>query len=270
MEIWIIRDGEKVGPIADYEVRRKIQTGELTREVPCWHEGLSSWRPLVEIPLFKDEFDWVQVGDLSAAPGAGDERSRGGPPPLPGPQVLGRRWWARLLDLQCYLAVWWLTLWACGCDLEAVLRSLLLLVLQLVPWFIVEAVMLHRWGTTPGKWLLGLRVTNVDGTPLTLPAALRRSFRILVGGIGFGWFPLALFCMGFSWFTVRRLGNPLWDHAGKHRVQSTPLAAWRITAVVMLFLLAIQLQSEVVGPAAIKVFVETFPAFKETVEQNLR
>ena len=87
MDIWIIRNGEKAGPIHDYEARRKIEAGELTRDIPAWHEGLDAWRPLGEIPLFKDEFNWVHLGDLESAPlldeeapeMLGDTR----PPPLP-------------------------------------------------------------------------------------------------------------------------------------------------------------------------------------------
>jgi uncharacterized RDD family membrane protein YckC len=274
MEIWIIRDGEKVGPIQDYEVRRKIETGELTRDVPAWHEGLATWRPLVEIPLFKDEFDWVHLGDLSADPLLDEERAAlrpprpGGPPPLPAAQVLGRRFWARWLDIHCYLAIWWLTMWASGRDIEGMLTNLLLLGLQLVPWFIAESILLHRFGTTPGKWLLGLRVTNVDGSPLTLAAATLRSFRILIVGIGFGWAPLALLYHAFNFFLIKRLGNPLWDHAGGHRVRAEPLVGWRIITVILLLFLAIQLQWAVVAPYMIKNAVETFPAFKETFEKN--
>jgi uncharacterized RDD family membrane protein YckC len=275
MDIWIIRDGEKVGPIQDYEIRRKIETGELTRDVMAWHEGLSTWRPLVEIPLFRDEFDWVHLGDLSTAPPLDEELADlrqprpAGPPPLPGAQVLGRRFWARWLDVHCYLAVWWLAMWAAGRDIEATLGNVLLLVAQLVPWVIAESIMIHRYGATPGKWLLGLRVANADGTPLSLAAATLRSFRILVIGIGFGWGPLALFCQAFSFVMVRRLGHPLWDHAGGHRVRAVgPLAAWRIISVILLLFVAIQLQMAVIAPYVIKNASETFPVLKETLEKN--
>lgn len=275
MEIWIIRDGEKIGPTHDYEIRRKIQNGELTREVPAWHEGLPSWRPLVEIPLFKDEFDWVHTGDLSTAPLLDEELAAlrpakpAGPPPLPAKLPLGRRFWARWLDVHCYLAVWWLVMWATGRNIEESLSNILLLVIQLMPWFIAEAILLHRWGTTPGKWLLGLQVANLDGTRLSLKAATLRSSRIMVGGIGFGWGLLSLFCQAFSYFTIRRLGNPLWDHAGGHRVLVVkPLAAWRVSAVALLMFVALQLQMAVTAPYLIKNAIETFPALKEIFEKN--
>jgi uncharacterized RDD family membrane protein YckC len=273
MEIWIIRDGEKVGPIHDYDIRRKIETGELTRDVPGWHEGLSSWRPLVEMPLFKDEFDYVHTGDLSGSQSSDDEfeplRKESKPPPLPVALPLGRRFWARWLDVHAYLAVWWLTMWASGRNIEVALGSIVLLVLQLVPWFIAESILIHRFGTTPGKWLMGLRVVNVDGSPLSLAAATLRSFRILVGGIGFGWGLLALFCQAFSYFSIRRLGNPLWDHAGGHRVVADkPIAAWRIITLTIVLFAAIQMQMAVIAPYVIKNAAESFPFLKETLEKN--
>ncbi len=274
MEIWIISDGEKAGPIHDYDIRRKIETGELTRDIMAWHEGLPAWRPLVEIPLFKDEFDWAHPGDAATPPlpggmGKSPRASQpDGPPPLPVAQVLGRRFWARWMDLHCYLAIWWLTMWASGSNIEDALGNIVLLVGQLVPWFIVESILLHRFGTTPGKWLLGLRVTNVDGTPLSLAAATLRYFLVMVFGFGFGWGLLALFFQAFSYFTIRALGNPLWDHAGGHRVQATPLVGWRIVTVILLLFLAAQLQMAVIAPYVIKNAAQTFPALKETLEKN--
>jgi len=88
----------------------------------------------------------------------------------------------------------------------------------------------------------------VDGSPLTLAAATLRSFRILVVGIGFGWAPLALLCHAFNFFLIKRLGNPLWDHAGGHRVRAEPLVGWRIITVIGVFFLAVQLQMAVISP----------------------
>jgi hypothetical protein len=56
MDIWIIRNGEKTGPIHDYEVRHKIEDGQLEPTTPAWHEGLPAWMPLGEIDLFRREF----------------------------------------------------------------------------------------------------------------------------------------------------------------------------------------------------------------------
>ena len=272
MDIWIIRNGEKVGPIHDYEARRKIESGELTRDTPAWHEGLDAWRPLGEIAIFKDEFNWVHLDDLDSGPTHEEEEAAllaaATPPPLPIGPVLWRRFWARWLDIHVYVAVWWLSMWVSGRQIEAVLNNIWIMVVQLVPWFIVESILIHRFGTTPGKWLLGLRVANTNGTPLSLAAATLRSFRVLVGGVGFGFSLLALFCQTLSYFTAKRLGNALWDHAGGHRVQSRPLVAWRIIVAVCVFLAALQLQMAVIAPYVLKNAAEAFPFLKEELEKT--
>ncbi|MCX6878756.1 MAG: RDD family protein [Verrucomicrobia bacterium] len=272
MDIWIIRNGEQVGPIHDYEARRRIEARELARDTPAWHEGLDAWRPLGEIPLFKDAFNWVYLDDLETGPSHEEEEQalRGSPrpPPLPTGPVLGRRFWARWLDIHVYIAMWWLVMWASGRNIEAVLNNPWIMVAQLMPWFILESILIHRYGTTPGKWLLGLRVTNTNGTPLSLSAATLRSILILVGGIGFGWSPLALFCQALSFFIAKRLGNPLWDHVGGHRVQASPLAAWRIITVICMFFAALQLQMAVIAPYVLRNAAETFPFLKEELQKN--
>ena len=272
MDIWIIRNGEKAGPIHDFEIRRKIESGELTRDTPAWHEGLDAWRPLREIAIFKDDFNWVHLGDLESGPTHEEEEAAilaaAGAPPLPTTPVLWRRFWARWLDIHVYVAIWWLCMWASGRDIEAVLTNLWIMVVQLVPWFIAESILIHRFGTTPGKWLLGLRVTNVNGSLLSLAAATLRSFRVLVGGIGFGWSLLAVFCQTLSYFTAKRLGSALWDHAGGHRVEARPLVVWRLIAAACIFFAALQLQMAVIAPYVFKNAAETFPFLKEELEKN--
>lgn len=267
MELWLIIDGEKTGPIQDYDLRGRIARGEVARDTPAWHMGLDAWRPLGEIAVFAGEFDRErgEPPELHTA----EERPRGGsPPPLPQPQVFGRRFWARWLDIHLYLAAWWLGMWLAGRPIGAALNSVFIMVVQLVPWFIIEAVLLHRFATTPGKWLLGLEVVNADGSRLSLAAATLRSFRILVGGIGFGWSFLALFCQGFSLFTARRLGRPLWDHAGNHVVRAGEFVPWRIAGVVVGMFLAIQVQMAVISPHVMKSAGEMFPALKEALDKN--
>ena len=105
MDIWIIRDGEKIGPIHDFEVRRQIANGTLPATTPAWHEGLPAWKPLVEIDLFTREFELPSTPEPS--PLASDDSSETNftPPPLPAQTHYGRRFWARWLDLTLYSGV---------------------------------------------------------------------------------------------------------------------------------------------------------------------
>jgi hypothetical protein len=194
MDLWIIQNGEKIGPIHDFDIRKKIEQGELPSSTPAWHEGLTAWKPLIEISLFEREFDRpIEVAvtsEVSADDGGGPGRV--GPPPLVASAFLVRRFWARWLDLYTFAGVWWFLLWAVGRDIGATLNNPWSMLFLYVPWFVLECFLLHRFGTTPGKWLLGLKVVNHDGSFLSLADATRRSARVLSIGLGFGWGPLNL------------------------------------------------------------------------------
>ena len=263
MDVWIIRDGEKIGPIHDFEIRRKIETGELPATTPAWHDGLDAWKPLIEIDLFTREFELAASPQPPEAP-----PGQILPPPLPKKTAYGRRFWARWFDIYLYSGVWWLGMWAAGQDIQATLLNPWVMFLQCVPWFALEALLIHKFGTTPGKWLLGLHVTNNDGTELDLPAAIRRSLRVMLTGVGFGWGLLAVFCQALSLFAAKRLGAPLWDHSGGHQVIASRLSPFRLVALVFLFAGALQLQMIVVSPYFFEMAGKSFPSLKEQYEQN--
>ncbi|MEO7101036.1 MAG: RDD family protein [Luteolibacter sp.] len=268
MDIWIIRNGEKTGPIHDYEVRHKIEDGQLDPATPAWHEGLPAWLPLGEIDLFKREFQLAPPpSEPPALPGM-PPNAPSGQPPLPQPSVLGRRFWARWLDLSLYSGIWWILMWASGRDILGTLSNAWVLFPRFIPWFVLEIFLIHYFGTTPGKWLLSLRVTNLDGTKLNLSDATRRSARIIFTGIGFGWGVLCLFCQLLSFFTTKRLGTPLWDHAGGHQVVPQPLRPTRVVTLVFLFVFAIILQMVVVMPYLVEAAAADSPELKELLEKN--
>ena len=229
MDLWIIQNGEKIGPIHDFDVRKKIESGELPGTTPAWHDGLPAWKPLIEISLFEREFERPFEDHATPFASAADDAVRQVPPPLPGPHCLIRRFWARWMDLCLFAGVWWIVMWAGGRDIGGALYNPWIMLLQYVPWFVLESFLLHRFGTTPGKWLLGIKVVNNDGSLLSLADATRRSARVLCLGIGFGWGVLALICQIMTFFTARRLGSPLWDQAGGHRVIAAPfLRPWHV------------------------------------------
>lgn len=268
MDVWIIQNGEKIGPIHDYEIRRKIEDGELPASTPAWHEGIDAWKPLVEIDLFSREFD--RPAHAADAPYAPPERlpKESAPPPLPDRPHLIRRFWARWLDLYLFAGLWWIVMWASGRDIGMILSHQWIILFHYVPWFVFESFLIHRFGTTPGKWLLGLRVVNNDGSLLSLAEATRRCARVLFLGLGFGWGILALICQAMSWITTKRLGQPLWDRAGGHRLESAPLHPLRLAAYVFILVAALQLQMIVVGPYVMETVVKSFPMLKEQFEKT--
>jgi uncharacterized RDD family membrane protein YckC len=268
MDVWIIQNGEKSGPLPDYEVRSGIQSGQFTADTPAWHEGMADWQPLSAIPLFASEF--VTKREASQDEEKSAAESAPTPPPLQAqasPHLI-RRFWARWFDLYLYSGFWWLGMWLAGRDIGAVMSNIWLILFQFVPWFAIEAVLLHRFGTTPGKWLLGIGVRNEDGSLLALPQAVRRSLRVMFLGIGLGWGIVALICQIMAVFTTKRLGRPLWDMAGGHQLVSSPLGPLRIAAYAVGLFAALQLQMIVVAPHVFRQMKEQFPSLHEQIEKN--
>lgn len=278
MDIWIIQDGEKTGPIHDFEVRKKIEAGELDADTPAWHEGLPAWKPLKEIDLFQREFDLL-IGnsrdsneDPLEPPGSAPAPIAPSTPVLPdaeGPHS-GRRFWARWFDLGLFSAIWWLVMSTMERDITATLTNPWVILMHYVPWFVLEAFLIHRFGTTPGKWLLGLKVVNNDGSLLSLGAATHRSSRVLFLGIGFGWDIVCLICQVMSYFTARRLGRPLWDHAGGHKVIATPLKPMPLVSYILAFFAAVMIKYIILIPAFIELSSKNNPEFKQRYEELQR
>jgi uncharacterized RDD family membrane protein YckC len=235
MRIWLIINGEKQGPYPIHDIVSRIYRRELDASVHAWHEGMSEWKPLGEIDSFRHEFEATKEFGQSPPPlpqSLHQEPTHGLPTLLPG--ALWRRWTARMLDMIlwhsfscgfCALVGWPLKEW---------LLSDLFLVVAMPLWIPLEGLMLHFLGYTPGKLLLGLRVTTSDNARLTLAAAMIRSMRCFFMGMA-AFYPLLMpFCHAFSWWFARRQGMAIWDSPQKHQVPARSFPWWRCMLMTML------------------------------------
>lgn len=64
-------------------------------------------------------------------------------------------------------------------------EDLLMAIMGIVLTFAIEPVLLSTWGTTVGKWIFGLRVTDNMGNKLCYQDALSRTFSVFWHGEGF-------------------------------------------------------------------------------------
>ena len=112
-------------------------------------------------------------------------------PPVEGAEWANRPWqrfWARSLDLALASGAVTVTL-SLAFHVSALTmnsRALQLLVL-LLEWalvFAAEPLLLSVWGTTPGKWLLGLELRDSEGRKLSRTEALERLWGVLWKGCG--------------------------------------------------------------------------------------
>lgn len=245
MELWVIQEGEKTGPFNDYEIRDRIESGELGAETRVWHEGAEGWTKLSEVEIFRSEFEERVVKSQA------DEAAKG-PPPLPNPPRPFMRFLARWFDFFLYLLLVFSIMRAMGVDIASALLSPIFVALHLIPWVVLEGIAIHLRGTTPGKWLLGLRVQRPDGSLLSLGASVLRAFRAFVLGMGMNMSFFMLIAHGFGIWFLLRFGEAAWDKMGGCETRHTGLTTVGIVGFVLGGFVIMLLLAVVLHPATLE------------------
>ena len=101
-------------------------------------------------------------------------------------------------------------------------------------WIPLEAILLSRFTTTPGKLMCQIRVTDSHGQPLTFSTALQRTWLASFYGLALNVVLLDLICMAVSWQDIKRYGRPLWDRRLESVVWHKKMSILRIIIMVML------------------------------------
>lgn len=110
----------------------------------------------------------------------------------------------------------------------------LLLSVPLYAWF------LHRFATTPGKWLMGIHLSGQNGLNLTWSDAALREWKALLYGYGLGLPVLSLICQ-VCCFVKYRKGENLKQDAGVEHLYDThkspaKRAVFALTCGLLVFL----------------------------------
>ncbi len=108
-----------------------------------------------------------------------------------------------------------------------------------LPLLFLEAWMLSTWGTTPGKALMGIRVTTFGEVPrLSYLRALMRAVMVFTLGLGLMVPQLLLIMLGFEYWMLRRRGITPWDaRCSTLPTQKEPASPSRHTlAVISLYI----------------------------------
>lgn len=136
-----------------------------------------------------------------------------------------RRYIARSFDFLLCSLPWHLVLQAAGVDTRGRLSNIWMAVLGMATMLVLEPLLLHLFGTTPGKWLMGLRVTDESGKTLPLAAAWRRTWRVLWYGYG-ACIPIYSIIRTYSCWKAEQAEQLLeWEDGSELR--AAPWKAWR-------------------------------------------
>jgi len=227
-EWYYVRDGERVGPRMREEVQALLSTGTLPPDTLVWSPGMASWTPAHSTP----ELRASQIPNPAPppVPAGGDQE----PHPW-------RRWCARAVDIGCFALVLGMVseIVAPGVLLSA--NDVVLNVVAMAGLFPVEAILLSTFGTTPGKALLGITVTQADGSRLASGTAFNRSFQVWMGGVGFGIPFVTIITQIVGYNRLTKEGATSWDQALDLRVSHAQLSTVRwigvaVAVVVVVFL----------------------------------
>lgn len=251
MDLWLIQTGTKTGPFRDYEIRERIERGELTRDDLVWHEGRDGWVALGELDLFFPSFEEPEAASAVQ------------PPPLPNRPRPFLRFWARWFDFHLYGVLVFGTMHLLGTDLRAAVNSPMFLVTWLLPWLVLEAIALHLWMTTPGKWLLAVEVRKLGGDRLSVGEALLRTFRVYVLGMGMMLWIFPLIGQAFGlWYTLRH-GEAAWDRLAGNETRIGIQTGPKIVAFILLFFALMMLWGSIMQPVSEDLLEEMLRRFRE-------
>jgi uncharacterized RDD family membrane protein YckC len=205
MEVWIGRDGERHGPYKEDDVRQWLRSGQVSRDDLAWYEGLADWQPLSV--LFPDAV-------TSAPPPAPPSATAAPITPVPLPQTttaaledyagFWQRFGAWVIDyliLMVPMATIAVTMGAttafehlltqmqsgtapaiAAAEYVRAVRPATSLALLLGYAYYV-AFECSKLQATPGKLVLGLRVTDLDGQRLGAGRSLARNAIRLVNAL---------------------------------------------------------------------------------------
>jgi hypothetical protein len=143
-----------------------------------------------------------------------------------------------------------------------------MMLLLYLPWVPVEAYWIARYGTTPGKWLAGIRIVRPDGGNPDLAVSLRRALRVYFLGVGMGWGIVSIICQGISFVTVRGTGVAVWDREGTHVLEGRSWSPMRGMVVVAAYILVTQMQWIVIAPYFMEDLAKRYPKWHEWMEKS--
>jgi uncharacterized RDD family membrane protein YckC len=241
MEIYLLIDGEKTGPLTVYDVCEELSSGRVEPDTKAWHMGMEAWLPLREL---KPMQGMVELEIADAGPEeitiSDTERETISEATFvkPRPWV---RFWARSIDLGIFTTLALYLVKVTGLGDPTILsdpnqNNLGTVIAINAAWIFVESTLLFYLGTTPGKWLLKIRLRRTDGERLGLGQAYRRSISVWWRGWGLGLFPVNILAFAISHMTLNAQGKTIWDQREDLEVEHKAIGeiAFGVAAVLVL------------------------------------
>lgn len=126
---------------------------------------------------------------------------------------------------------------------EHTYASIFLSIIFLPVILILDALIYHVFGNTPGKKLLGLKVNKLNGESLSLTEYINRNYLLWKSGLAFGVPILNFFTMQIQANRIKNGLEASYDEEKGFRVLAQPIGFIKKTSFVFLFILLFFIQS---------------------------
>jgi hypothetical protein len=100
-------------------------------------------------------------------------------------------------------------------------------------WLPIEAPLLSTLGTTPGKWVFGIKVRTQTGGKLAYPTAISRAVRVFFQGMALSIPLVSLVTLIVSYDRLTKTGVMFWDRDMRTAVSYEEMTNVRLTGCVI-------------------------------------
>jgi hypothetical protein len=253
---YTVEKGGQAGPWSSIALRGRIAAGKVNGSTLVWTHGLSEWVPLESLEVFGQS---ARLNGEKAETGAFLEPNGGNVVPINGknfpdiPLLADNsdrrsesprpwlRWVARLIDIWVFVFLFGVA--SALLEFRVSENGLAFYAVAIGFSIAIETVLMATIGTTPGKALMNISVSELDGTALSWARALRRTINAWVRGEGLGIPIISLFTMVDQYNRLKATGATSYDQAGRFRISHGRIGGGRIAIVVSGLIVVIALAS---------------------------
>lgn len=256
MEIYYTRNNQKVGPVPVVEIISMLERGDLEEDTPAWHVGCSEWLTLRQLPALTTYFESrkqtesddlvLQEKDEEVGTKEVSEETSKSEDVIYLASPIARLI-SKSVDLSLYALGY---IWLATRCLDQFEPWILMAPVLWLPFIFPEALCITWLRTTPGKWLMGLRVAKQDGTPLSFLRVLQRSFYVIFFGMGIVTTIFSPLMLALSaWYTSKFGRFSPWDvRLGTIVEEVKPLRITRIILSLIVIAIAMNETAKLLEP----------------------
>lgn len=266
MEVFVVVNGKREGPLSLYQLREMLVEGAVTGATIGWMRGQEKWVPLRELPPALGVIQELEQERLDL-----ELENRGRPEVPPVPEIPYQRlashgfarYGARMIDLllanlilvflislpevpagfrwpETYSELWAYfqkaLLGEYTKEEKTYLETVALIQAGALPvLWVLEACLLTWFGVTPGKLLFRLRVERQEGSRPGFFRALMRSVLVFWLGMGATIPGLNLLFNVLAFMRLQNRGTALWDDWMCTVVRQQSISGARFALILLVF-----------------------------------